>query len=111
MDDDTVVIFRTRRQLVTVTSWNGDKGDLLSPCSIVNEGVVANTCCSFEVFTKLIMYPSLSSSVHGHDEGTSPTDPAIIRGRRTLTNKAVAFAIHQLVPQGIHMSWTHWNQL
>jgi hypothetical protein len=97
MDDDTVVIFRTRRQLVTVTSWNGDKGDLLSPCSIVNEGVVANTCCSFEVFTKLIMY--------------SPTDPAIIRGRRTLTNKAVAFAIHQLVPQGIHMSWTHWNQL
>jgi hypothetical protein len=56
MDDDAEVIFRTIRQLAIM----GAAGDVLSPCSIANEGVVANTCCSFEVFTKLIMYPSLS---------------------------------------------------
>lgn len=69
--------------------------DVLSPCSIVNEGVVANTCCSFEVFTKLIIYPSLPRQLVVQFT-IRPTYPAVILGKRTLTNTAVAFAAHQL---------------
>jgi hypothetical protein len=104
IEDDAEVIFRANYQHGTETSG----GYILSPCSIVNEGVVANTCCSFEVFTKLTMYPSLDRQSIVHYM-IPPTYPALIRGSRILTNVAVAFAIHQLELQRTRQL-TYWNQ-
>jgi hypothetical protein len=104
IEDDAEVIFRAVHQHDTETSG----GYILSPCSIVNEGVVANTCCSFEVFTKLTIYPSLDCQLIVHYM-IPPTYPALIRGSRILTNVAVAFAIHQLELQRTRQL-TYWNQ-
>jgi hypothetical protein len=64
---------------------------------MANEGVVAKTCCSLEVLTKLTMYPSLPRQLVPTRKAWRAY-PAVIRGRRILTNNAVAFAIISAIP-------------
>jgi hypothetical protein len=51
---EVVLMFLTAHQLVGLYDKVRVSGSYsLSPCWIMNEGVVAKTCCSLEVLTKL----------------------------------------------------------